>query len=330
MRTYKEKLPRTFADEEEALAFVMSIPWGAAAGACKDRKLANDYAEAGMTVTGYGSMAKLSRAGNPGNNFYCDPVTGDSINAWGIPDRGITAHMEDLHETRREVNAKGSQLWGSISAGDSFDDQEYYDMARLMADKDAADVAEGNFSCGNIKVGDQYKPVVCYDLPLFDRGVRALKAGAGRLKTAVKLTPTTERRFLFGNVESCLKHGIDYIIMANTIPNSYLEKEDGTPAIDMVRGGLGGRALIPVVTGMIQLSLPLLAGTKTKIIAAGGVEFGRDAYHYLRQGVHGFVFSTLLWKNDFDPKVAHKVIYGDPDRNEEGLLKYLVAYGLPV
>jgi dihydroorotate dehydrogenase len=271
----------------------------------------------------------LPRAGNAGDNFYYDPATGNSINAWGIPNKGIDERLKELPQTRKEVNALGAQFAVSISAGDTFDAQEYYEMADALAKREAADIIEGNFSCGNMKVGNEYKPVVCYDLKAFDAGVAALCLGAGTKKKAAKLTPTTERRFLFGNVESCLKYGIDYLILANTIPNSHLEKPDGTHAIDMIRGGLGGRGLIPIVTGMIQLVAPILKGTPVKLIAAGGVDFGRDAYHYLKHGAHGFEFGSLLWKNNFDPTVGQKVIVGDPDKNEPGLIDLLVERGLP-
>lgn len=325
---------REFKDNETALDFITrEVPWGVAAGVCKDGVLARKYAQAGIKVIGYGSITKLPRAGNTGDNFYCDE-RGNSINAWGIPNKGFDAHLAELPQTREDVNKLGSQLWVSISAGDKFNPDEYGEMADRLEATHAADVIEGNFSCGNMVVDGKYKPIVCYDLDAFNAGVAALR-GSTRRKVAVKLTPTTERRFLMANVESCLTYDVDYIILANTVPNSYLEKGpyyDPKPAIDMGRGGLGGAALRPIVTGMVQMVAPELKGTKTKLIAAGGIFEGLDLYSYMRHGAHGGIFSTLMWKNNFRAEPAQEVVVGkdiDMMTRKRGLIDYLVEFGLP-
>lgn len=321
---------RTFKNKDEALKFITNeMPWGLGAGACRDAKLARKFAQAGIPIVSYGSLTVEPRAGNPGDNFYIDRH-GNSINAWGIPNKGFDAHLEELPRLRRDLENAGSQLWVSVSAGNTFEPAEYEAMARILYYKQAAHVVEGNMSCGNMKVGDVYKPIVCYDLDLFEKGVAALKKGAGPLKTSVKLTPTTERRFLIANVEVCLKHGIDYIMLANTVPNSYLEREDGSHGISMVRGGLGGAGLMPIVTGMVQMVAPMLKHTDTKLIAMGGVRNGSTAYHYLKHGAHGFMCTTLLWANNFDPKSLQDVVMHPGDlMTKGGLLDYLVEHGLP-
>lgn len=321
---------RTFKTREEALAFVMDgLLWGAAAGTCKDGKLARRFARTGMKIVSYGSIAAERRLGNPGDNFWFDEWSGNGINALGVPCRPFEEHLAELPEIRAELNTLRAELWVSITAGDTFDPQEYHNMAAELEKHGAADVIEGNFSCGNIKINGVYKPIVCYDLDLFDKGVEALCRGAGKRKKAVKLTPTTERRFLIGNVESCLNHGVDYIVVANTVPNSYLEKPDGRAAISMVRGGLSGRALIPIVTGMIQMIKPELKGTEVELIAAGGVLSGAVAYNYLKHGAKGFVCGTQFWRNNLDPRAMEIIIIGDESLGEKGLVDLLFEHGLP-
>lgn len=320
---------RTFT-QDKALAFVQNeLLWGAAAGSCRTADRARRYAEAGMRIVPSGSDTMLKRGGNPGDNFYCDE-DGNSINALGIPSPGIDVALSEIKKSRKEANRFGAQSWASISAGNEFIADEYHDMAHLLEQNNAADVIGGNFSCGNMVLPDgTYKPIVCYDLGAFEDGVQALAAGAGNKKTEVKLTPTTERRFLIANVEICLKYGIDYITMANTVPNCYLEKPDGTPGISMVLGGGGGKMLIPIVTGMLKMTVPMLKGTNTKVIAAGGVDCGAVAYHYLKHKAAGFVFGTALWKRNFDPRVGQEIIMGDESRNLPGLVDLLVKHGLP-
>src|SRR3989344_620016 len=247
-----------------------------------------------MRIIPSGSDTVLKRSGNPGDNFYCDE-DGNSINALGIPSMGIEESLAEIKKIHEAANRFGAQSWASISAGNTFVADEYYEMAYALEQNNAADVIGGNFSCGNMALPDgTYKPIVCYDLGAFEDGVRALVAGAGNKKKEVKLTPTTERRFLVPCVEICLKYGVDYITMANTVPNCYLEKPDGTPGISMGLGGGGGKMLIPIVTGMLKMTVPMLKGTRTRIIAAGGIDCGIDAYRYLKHGAAGFVFGTAL------------------------------------
>lgn len=320
----------TDADVEDALAYVMNnVLHGAAAGTCRDAKLAGRFAEAGMSIVGHGSWTTQKRDGNPGDNFYFDEETGNSINAWGIPNLGIDEGMPEIKKSRAQVRPHGAKLWVSASAGNVYSPDDYGTIASRLENSNAADVVEGNFSCGNMKEGDHYKPIVCYDDGAFDAGVEALVYGAGSLKTAVKLTPTTERRFLISNIETCLRYNVDYIVLSNTVPNCYLEKPDGTAAISMELGGGGGAMLIPIVTGMLRMSREVTRGTRTKLIAAGGVSCGKVAYHYLKHGAHGYVYASELWRRNFDPRIDQEIIMGDESRSLPGLVQYLVKYGLP-
>jgi dihydroorotate dehydrogenase len=321
---------RIFKNREQALQFVMKeITWGNAAGTCKDGALAKRFAEVGMQSVDFGSITYLDRAGNPGDNFYYDEVTGNSVNSWGIPNRGFKAYLPELPDTKRTVNRLGAKLWVSISAGDRFNPDEYGEMAYELEGEEAADVIEGNFSCPNMIVGGKPKPNVCYELEDFERGIKCMKVGAEKTPIAVKLAPITEPIILKGLVEACLKHDVNYIVIANTIGNCYLEKAPGVPAITMVRGGLAGRGLRPVVKGMAQMIKPMLKNSPTKLIMTAGVETGLDAYEFLALGAHGFQFNTVLSKSNLDPRVAQDIIMGDAGLQHEGLIDLLVERGLP-
>lgn len=317
---------RTFKDQEAALEFINSIPWGTAAGTTKDPRMAVKYAQAGAKIIHFGSITRDPRAGNPGDNFYFDAATGNSINAWGIPNRGFQAYLPELVELRKEINKHGAQLWVSISAGDSFDPGEYYEMTKQLFLHHAADVVSGNKSCPNIEVDGKRKPVVCFDLETFTQGVRAMRLAAGYNPIAIKIAPITETRLLSDLVDVCIQNGIEYIEGANTVGNCYLEKQDGKPAIAMIRGGGAGKMLTPIIEGMTLMVKSMIAGTNTKFIAVGGVQEGLDAYRLLKLGADGFEFNTALSARGGNPDVITELIFGSAPI--PGLVEILVERGL--
>lgn len=327
---------RRFENEESALEYLNTLPWGNAAGTCKDSETALRFAQAGMKNIMFGSITFQPREGNSGDNFYRNPDTGDSINSLGLPNKGIDAYLPELVTLMPSVQALGSELWVSVSAGSAFNAEEYFSMARRLTERRACSVVEGNFSCPNVVVGGKPKPNVCYDIAAFRDGVAALSLGARsqsspQPRTSVKIAPITEPAILSGLVEQCIDAGVDYIVAANTLGNCYMEKAPGVPAITMVRGGLAGRALRPVIKGMVQMIAPMLRGTNTKLIAVGGIEHGFDAYEYFTLGAQGFQFNTALsWRN-YDPRMIHDILFGSDisPQASHGLLNLLVERGIP-
>lgn len=319
---------RTFQSRSEALAFIQTLPWGTAAGTSRDPKQILKYAQAGAKIVTHGSNTMAPRKGNEGNNFHYDSKSGRSLNSLGIPNQSLSAYLDTLTELKKAVNACGSELWVSISAGDSFSNYEYHAMTSALIHNSAADVVAGNTSCPNIVVNGNPKPAVCYDPDSFELAVSAMRSAAGSNRIAVKIAPITEANLLKKIVNIALAFDVDYLEVANTIGNCYFENEEGKPAIAMGRGGLAGSALIPLVTGMIQIIKPVIEGSKMKLIAIGGVHDGLSAYNYLRHGADGFQFATELYRRDGDPDVIQEIIVGDADVGKVGLLDYLVKYGL--
>lgn len=324
---------RTFANEATALEYLLKeVPWGNAAGSGKDAKTMMQYAQASMPHVTFGSIMPHPWDGNPGDNFNYNEVTGNAINALGIPDKGIDAHMDDgLSDLRQKVNGKGSQFWVSVSgrANNPYNPRDYCDMANILQITQSADGVEGNFSCGNQESGGKRKSVVCFDPPLYREGVAALKEGAGTLKTKVKIAPITDPGLLEQLVQPCIDYGIDYVVYANTQANCYITNKQGKPAIPMIRGGLSGRGLRPLICGGILTIAPMIIDTGLKLIAVGGIESGRDAYEYLTLGAHGFAFNTVLTRNSYNPDVVEPMFFGNQDEGKAGLVNFLVMNGLP-
>lgn len=323
---------RTFKNEEDVLAFLNSMTWGNAAGTCREAEYARKCAQVGMTSVVFGSLSMNLRAGNAGGDFYYDELTGCSINALGLPNRGFWAYFPELPELRHwMLKHTSSKLWVDITTGDRFEQRELARMASYLESQVAADVVVWNSSCPNVEVGGKRKPVVCFDHGAFREGVLALSLGLNTLRRAVKISPITEASLLAKIVEICLEFDVDYLVFSNTEPNCYMEKPDGTPALPgMIRGGMGGRFLIPKVSAMIQMVRPMLQGTKMKMVVVGGIVEGGVIHRYLRLGgdaIAGFQFNTIL-SHLVDPsKTVDRIMFGD--KQHPGLIPLLMEKGLP-
>lgn len=311
---------RTFKTHEEAMAFVDSLPWGTAAGTSRDPRMILKYAQAGAKIVTHGSNTKLARAGDP-RNFYYSEQSGRSINALRIPNRSLEAYLPELKELKKRVNACGSELWVSFSAGDKFTPEEYEAANRVLFAEEAADVSDNNGSCPNLEVDGKLKPSVCFDVVAYQEYAAACRAGAGSNRISFKWAPVTDAGLQEKLIEAGKPYKPDYIDIANTIAGGYLEKPDGTPAIPGIRGGLAGSIMPPIITGMIIGMVPMLKGTNTKLLATGGVRHGRIAHKYLSLGAAGFRFNTELYRRDGNPDVILEIA--------NGLVERLVERGLP-
>ncbi len=321
----------TFKDENMALGFVNMLYWGNGAGSCRQAEFAVRCAESGMSVVMYGTTTFDSRVGNTGGDFYYDPKTKCSVNAYGMPNRGHKAEMETLSALKGKINAHGAKLGVSISTGDIFIPDEISQMATDIVTNEAADIIEWNGSCPNVEVGGKRKPGVCFSPVNFEAGVKALCAAAPHMLVSAKIAPITEASLLGELADICVKNRVNFIVCSNTDGNCYLENEEGKPALPgMILGGLGGAGLRPKVCGMIKILAPKLRGTSTRIIATGGTEIGTHAYKYLSLGegmVVGFQFTTAIVRRNEDLRFVSTLISGELN-GERGLTDLLVEKGI--
>ncbi len=317
--------------ESEALRFITSseIMFGNAAGVSRDLNQLLAFVQAGANVATFGTIRPHQHSGNPGMNFWFDERTGNGINALGVPDAGITTHLPVLKLLCHAFSMGNAQLIVSVMGDDAFDPGAYEYMARQLLLNGAAHITEGNFACPNMVVGGKRMPIVSYHMESLRLGVRALRKGAGDMPIGVKISPITEASMLGEIDDICRESHVEFLISANTIPNCHLQKEDGTDAIDMKLGGLSGAALRPLVRGMSAILMPLLKKHTTKLILAGGVGCGEDAYGHLCTGVHGVMFNTALYRRGGDPKVISEIAMGDEGLKQPGLIELIATRGLP-
>jgi len=316
---------RCFTEGEALNFFTKEILFGNAAGVSRDPKQLTAFVRAGATMATFGTIRQNPYSGNAGENFFYDETTGNAVNALGVPDAGIKAHLPTL--TKLCQNFHGAKLVVSIMGDNTFDPDVYTYMAHKLLVNGAAHIVEGNFACPNIEVDGKRKPVVSYHMGDLRAGVRALREGAGDMPIGVKIAPITEASVLGEIADICMEFGVDFIVAANTIGNCYLDKEDGTDAIDMKLGGLSGAGLRPMVRAMVSMLVPLVKKSKTRVIAAGGIACGHDAYDYLRRGAHGVSFNTALYRRGGDPKVISEIALGEGGK--PGLIQLLAQHGLP-
>ena len=229
---------RTLKTFGQALDYVQALPWGTAAGTSRDARMILKYAQAGAKIVTHGSNTKLPRAGDP-RNFYYDPETAWSINALRIPNRSLEKYIPELKTLKKEVNACGSELWVSFSAGDKFIPEEYEAANRVLFAEEAADVTDNNASCPNLEVDGKLKQSDCFDPVAYEEYAAACRAGAGTNKISFKWAPVTDSGLQEKLIEKGKPYKPDYIDIANTVAGGYLELRGGKPAIPGVRMSAG-------------------------------------------------------------------------------------------
>lgn len=326
---------RSFTISEAEEFLMTKILWGNGAGFCRRIDEATKLAQTGAPLVVAGSFTMKKRNGNPGHNLWLGE-NGESVNAMGLPNDGLESAncRAEIVKMRDVVHSAGSKFGVSISAGDAFDVGDYFQMSTMVVSDIRPDILKVNMSCPNRWVDGVRKPPVCSCPDDFERGVYSvMRAVAGKIPVAIKLAPIVfpgrniNRILLYKLAGVCLRYGVDYIVVGNTLGGQRIVDATGKPVIPMEFGGLGGKPLIPIVIETIRIIKPLIAGTKTKLLALGGVANGLTAWRYLNEGANGFLVATELFRDPGHPdKVFEKILLGN--KTEPGLLDLLVANGL--
>jgi dihydroorotate dehydrogenase (fumarate) len=274
-----------------------------AAGTCKSAQDVAELARSAVAAVTVGSITVAPRAGNSGATYHT--AAGYSLNALGLPNRGLDYYREHLPEMARVAHAAGKPLVLSV-AGFSV---EEYAQAAAAAATTGVDLIELNLACPNVWDGGAQKRIAC-----FDPGQTAAICAAAdeALRTApvrygVKVSPFSDPAALAGLAEVLAQAvatggGPRYVCTSNTFPNALAFDDAGRAVIGVELAGLAGPALRPVALGQVRQLRRLLPAT-VDLVGAGGVTTGRDVADFLRAGASAVQLATAFWNREGDPAV---------------------------
>jgi dihydroorotate dehydrogenase (fumarate) len=273
-----------------------------AAGTCKSAEEVHRLARSATAAIVVGSITPAERPGNSGATYH--QGDGYSLNALGLPNRGLAYYVEHLPTMARAAHDTGKPLILSI-AGFSVED---YAAAATAVSTTGVDLLELNLACPNVWDGGQQKRIACFDegqtAAILTAVDAALPAGPGY---GVKISPFSDPAALAGlaavlATAAAAGRGPRYVCTSNTFPNGLAFDDAGRPVIGVELAGLAGAALRPVALGQVHQLRRLLPAT-IDIVGAGGVTTGRDVADFLRAGANAVQLATAYWNRDADPSV---------------------------
>ncbi|WP_076825393.1 MULTISPECIES: dihydroorotate dehydrogenase [unclassified Frankia] len=282
-----------------------------AAGTCKTLADVTALARSAASAVVVGSITRDARAGNSGEVYWSGP--GGSLNALGLPNRGISYYREQLPAMVDAAHNHAKPLVVSVAG---FAADEYADLARVAADA-GADLIELNLACPNVWDGGQQKRIACFDpgqTEAICAAVEAALAAASRPAPpyGVKLSPFSDPEAL-GELAGLLARrsgvsgGPSFVTAINTFPNALVLDDRLRPVLDVGLAGLSGAALKPVGLGQVR-QLRQLLPERMDIIGVAGVQNGRDVVDYLAAGARVVQSATAFWNRGEDPTVFGDIL----------------------
>ena len=206
------------------------------------------------------------RAGNPPPRLWETPA--GLVNSIGLPNKGLEKFLALDFPFLSDLPAP---LVISVMG---FDHDQLVRLVAAVAEREASEAIELNFSCPNVETGlimgadpGETAAALARLRPLTDKPL------------IVKLTPTAQDQAAVARAAE--QAGADALSLINTIPGTAFDPKTGTRWLGAGSGGQSG----PAVRALAQRQVTqVAAATELPIIGMGGIASGRDASDFLRAG----------------------------------------------
>ncbi len=245
-----------------------------------------------------GSYTVQPREGNTGGETFAVLRDGTSVNARGLPNRGVPYLRAHGREMAQIAHDAGKQL---VVSGAWFTPTEAGVLA-ATAFEIGADVYEDNCGCPNVWEGGKQKAIPSFDLDLMGEAdwviLRATGSGSVIWKKLSPYTNPEERVRVAAYLSEREPNGV---VCCNTLPNARLRGEDGKPLITAEGtsglGGMGGTALFLLALTNAEHFRELLPNN-IDVIGCGGIRSGMDVRDYRLIGCVGVQVGTAFFQKE--------------------------------
>ncbi len=239
-------------------------------------------------VAGHGAGAVTTkscslgpRAGHP--TPIVAPVAGGLLNAVGLSNPGARAMADEIRAYRARSRVP---VFASVFGRDA---AEFAEVTAVLAEAEP-DLVEVNVSCPN--VASEYGTPFGADPSATARVIEAVKARAGRIPVAAKLTIATPSLRLMAR--ACRDAGADALTAINTVgPGMAIEIRSHRPILSNREGGLSGPAILPLA---VRAVFEVTEAVDLPIIGTGGVESAADALQLVLAGATAVGIGTGVWR----------------------------------
>ncbi|MBI1971542.1 MAG: dihydroorotate dehydrogenase [Candidatus Wildermuthbacteria bacterium] len=298
----------------------------AAGPRCKTEEEIEVLARTPVAAVMVGSITWDARPGNQGDVYFSQ--SGHfSLNSLGLPNGGRTYYTEHLPTMARLAHQSGKTLWVSVAG---FTPKDYVRLV-LLAVRGGADVVEINLGCPNVWDEGKQKSIASFDpilteeiLARIEREITSDTPCLFAVKMSpylnnllpphekLRVSPYSTDPLLLEKMAKVIAQSklIRVITSANTVPNAFAVRDDGTPAIQSpdVQNGVGGLAgSIVKQMGLAQVRrLVKLLPSYVDVIGVGGINSGQDVANYLEAGAKAVQIATAF--ADRGPEVFYQIL----------------------
>jgi len=249
-----------------------------------------DFAKLGGIIPK--TVTRQPRAGNPPPRTVETPS--GLLNAIGLDNDGIEHFIAHHLPYLRTLP---TAIIPNI-AGKSED--EFFEMAAMLAKEPGLAAIELNLSCPNVAGGIDFatNPEVTRRIV---RGVRDLLD----VPIIAKLTPNVTD--VVAIAKAAADGGVDAVSIANTFVGMAIDWRKRKPILGNVTGGLSGPAIKPLV---LRLVWQTAKAKIVPIIAVGGIATLDDVMEFLVAGASAVQIGTA---NFYDPMASVRIVDGLPE-----------------
>jgi dihydroorotate dehydrogenase (NAD+) catalytic subunit len=244
-----------------------------------------DFARLGGIVPK--TVTRRPRAGNPPPRTVETPS--GMLNAIGLDNDGIdhfiAHHLPYLRTLRTAVIAN--------IAGK--DEQEFVDMAALLAREEGLAGLELNLSCPNVAGGVDFAT----DPEVTRRVVRRVHAVCP-LPLLAKLTPNVTD--IVPVARAAAEAGADALTLVNTFVGMAVDWKRRRPILGNVTGGLSGPAIKPLA---LRLVWQVARQVRVPVVGVGGIATVDDVMEFLVAGAAAVQLGTV---NFYDPTASTRIV----------------------
>ena len=215
-----------------------------------------------------GSYTVEQRDGNAGERFA------PPLNALGLPNPGINAACAFLTEVCREIAERGMQARVSIAG---FCVEDFERMIQMLAGIKNLQAIELNLGCPNVREHGVRKPIIAFQPNMVRDIIGRLFQVSTRHELPLidaKLSPYSDPYLLTAIAEAIATSrsegfGIRNVVVANTFPDAYGFREDGSPLLSANGGygGLSGEAMRHIALGNAKRFRELLPSDVGVVVA---------------------------------------------------------------
>ncbi len=232
------------------------------------------------TMFEWGSFTTDESLGNGGRDYYAAYNGHEldfTLNSIGLTNPGMKYAEQHGPELCLRARDSGLTFWINVSG------QSVFDTVALIKRAVAAgfEIITVNGSCPNkADKSNQGRamPILCYDTDATSELFETLETEVGPTKAIIlwKVSAGMPQPTLEHNIRLVAKSRVmSGMVACNTVPNGFDLLPDGKPAIQtengIIRGGVGGPAIFPIVLGHVHSCEGLLGDVGKIVVGTGGV-----------------------------------------------------------